>query len=53
MLQEDTGKICARHKIRKGLVAATLALPLSLAGVTGAHAANDIIIGAHEAGSTY
>ena len=53
MLQEDTGKICARHKIKKRLVAATLALPLSLAGVAGAQAANDIIIGAHEAGSTY
>jgi TRAP transporter TAXI family solute receptor len=41
------------RSLRKTVIAAAAALPLSVAATGSALAANDVIIGAHEAGSTY
>tara|TARA_R110002126_G_scaffold38814_13_gene115647 strand:+ start:9812 stop:10846 length:1035 start_codon:yes stop_codon:yes gene_type:complete len=53
MLQKDTGNIRKARRVKRTLIAAATAVPLSLAGIAGAQAANDVIIGAHEAGSTF
>ena len=53
-MQQDTfASARTARSLRKGLIAAATALPLVLSATGGAQAANDVIIGAHEAGSTY
>lgn len=53
-MQQDTfATVRTTRSLRMGLIAAATALPLAVAGMGSAQAANDVIIGAHEAGSTY
>ncbi len=53
-MNHDTAETVRRIRpLKTSLIAAATALPLSLSSLGGAHAANDVIIGAHEAGSTY
>ena len=48
MLQKDTGNIRKARRVKRTLIAAATAVPLSLAGIAGAQAANDVIIGAQK-----